>query len=262
MVIKSRQNPKVKALARLKTKKGRREAGAFLVEGAREIERALESPRVRPKLFVVDEENLSPAEQEVLKKRPEIEVMRVSPEVMAKIAYRENPGGLLLVAAAEEPKLKDLDPGENPLVLVAVGLEKPGNLGAVFRSADAAGASVLVADPRVEPWAPQTIRASTGTVFSVPFAVASGEEARRWLKERGLKVLATSPHAEKDYWQAEMRGPLAVVIGPEESGLEKAWLAEADEAVRVPMHGVADSLNASVTAALLLYEALRQRQAD
>jgi len=261
-VIQSRQNPKVKALARLKSKKGRREAGAFLVEGPREIARALASLRVTPELLVVDPENLNPEEAEILAAHPNLPRLEVAPAVMEKIAYRENPGGLVLVARAEPFSLSELPLGENPLLLVAVGLEKPGNLGALFRSADAAGASVLVADPRVEPFAPQAIRASTGTVFSVPFAVAGEEEARAFLKNRGLPLLATSPSASRTYWQADLKGPVAIAIGPEETGLSESWLKEADERVRVPMKGTADSLNASVTGALLLYEALRQREAD
>ena len=261
-MIQSRQNPKVKALARLKTKKGRKEAGAFLVEGPREIARALASSRVRPELLVVDPENLSPEEAKILAAHPDLPQLLVAPAVMEKLAYRENPGGLLLVAKAEPYALSELPLGLNPLLLVAVGLEKPGNLGAIFRSADAAGASVLVASPRVEPFAPQAIRASTGTVFTVPFAVASEEEARAFLKDRGLPLLATSPSAPKTYWQADLKGPVAIAIGPEETGLSEAWLKDADERVRVPMKGTADSLNASVTGALLLYEALRQREAD
>ena len=261
-MITSRQNPRVKALARLKTKKGRREAGAFLVEGPREIARALASPRVRPELLVVDPANLSPEEAELLAAHPDLPRLEVAPPVMEKLAYREHPGGLLLVARSEAPGLEALELGENPLVLVAVGLEKPGNLGAVFRSADAAGAAVVVADPRVEPFAPQTIRASTGTVFAVPFALAPGEAVRRWLRAKGLSVVATSPGAETLFWDADLKGPAAILIGPEETGLDAAWLAASDQAVRVPMRGSADSLNASVTAALLLYEALRQRRAD
>lgn len=261
-MIQSRQNPRIKALARLKTKKGRKQAGAFLVEGPREIARALASPRVRPELLVVDPENVSPEEAAILAAHPELPRLEVAPPVMEKLAYREHPGGLLLVARAEPLELQALPLGENPLVLVAVGLEKPGNLGAVFRSADAAGAAVVVADPRVEPFAPQTIRASTGTVFAVPFALAPGEAVRNWLKQRGLSVIATSPAAKTLYWEADLKGPAAILIGPEESGLSAEWLAAADRAVQVPMQGSADSLNASVTAALLLYEALRQRQAD
>ena len=261
-MITSRKNPRVKALARLKTRRGRREAGAFLVEGAREISRALASKRVRPQLLVVVPDGLSPAEAELLEEHPEIPRLEVSPYVMEAVAYRENPGGLLLVAGAETPGLPSLPLGDDPLVLVAVGLEKPGNLGAVFRSADAAGASVLVADPRVEPFAPQVIRASTGAVFSVPFAVAGEEEARAFLRARGIPLVATSPSAPLTYWGADLRGPVAIAIGPEETGLSKEWLRAADQNVRVPMKGTADSLNASVTAALLLYEALRQRQAD
>ncbi len=259
-MITSRQNPKVKALARLKTKRGRKEAGAFLVEGAREIARALASERVRPRQWVVAPERIATAEEALLRAHPDLPQLAVAAHVMEKLAYREHPGGLLLVAEARWPPLDALPLPRPPLVVVAVGIEKPGNLGAVFRSADAAGAAVVVADPRVEPFAPQTIRASTGTVFTVPFAVAPGEAVRSWLKAAGLFTVATSPAAETLYWDAKLKGPVAILVGPEETGLDSPWLAAADQTVRVPMKGAADSLNTSVTAALLLYEALRQRR--
>jgi len=259
-VIASRQNPKVKALARLKTKRGRKEAGAFLVEGAREVARALASERVRPRQLVVAPELLTGAEAEVLGAHPDLPRLTVSAHVMEKLAYREHPGGLLLVAEARWPSLDALPLPQPPLVVVAVGLEKPGNLGAVFRSADAAGAAVVVADPRVEPTAPQAIRSSTGTVFTVPFALAPGQAVLSWLKATGLFTVATSPAADTLYWDANLKGPVAIVVGPEETGLDTPWLAAADQTVRVPMRGTADSLNTSITAALLLFEALRQRR--
>ncbi len=259
-MIRSRQNPKVKALARLKTARGRKAAGAFLVEGVREIARALASPRVEPRELVVAPERLSPEEAGLVEAHPELPRLEVAAGVMEKLAYREHPGGLLLLARAEPPALDALEPGENPLVLVAAGIEKPGNLGAIFRSADAAGATVVVADPRVEPFAPQAIRASLGTVFTVPFAVAPGAAVRAWLRARGLGILAASPEAATLYWDADLTGPTAIVIGSEARGLAPAWREAADRTVRVPMGGAADSLNASVTAALLLFEALRQRR--
>lgn len=259
-MITSRQNPRIKALARLKTKKGRREAGAFLVEGAREVARALASPRVTPELLVVDPKRLAPAEAEVLRGHPEVERLEVAPAVMEKLSYREHPGGLLLVARAQVPALADLALGPNPLVLVAVGLEKPGNLGAIFRSADATGAGVIVADARLDPYNPNVIRASTGTVFTVPFLELDREETLAFLKERGAQRVAATPHAKKTYWDLDYHPPTAFLIGPEATGLPQAWLDAADTTVKIPMAGTADSLNAAVTAALLLYEARRQRR--
>ena len=256
MKITSRQNPRVKALARLKTKRGRKDAGRFLVEGTREIARALEG--AEPVALWLVPEALKPEEAALIEAHPDLPRFEVTPEVMEKIAYREHPGGLIL-EARPRPRERDALMGKD-LYLVAVGLEKPGNLGAIFRSADSTGAGVIVADAGLDPYNPNVIRASTGTVFTVPFLELSREDTLAFLKERGAQRVAASPHAEATYWDLDYRPPTAFLIGPEATGLSPAWLEAADARVQIPMAGRADSLNASVTAALLLYEARRQRR--
>ncbi len=256
--ILSPANRTVKALARLKRRRAREQKSEILVEGAREISRAL--ARVTPLAFLVWEERIAPEEARVLQTHPDIPRILLSEAAFQKIAYRENPSGLILHARVEMPRLEAFSPG--PLVLVAVGIEKPGNLGAMMRTADACGAGLIAAETNVDPYNPNVIRASTGVVFTLPWALASREAALRWLKARGFTLVASSPHARTTYWETDFTGPTAIVVGPEHSGLEDAWLNAADVRVAIPMYGEADSLNASVSAALLLYEALRQRNSN
>ncbi len=256
--ILSPANRTVKALARLKRRRAREQSGEILIEGAREISRAL--TRVAPLAFLVWEEKITPEEARVLQTHPDIPRILLSEAAFQKIAYRENPSGLILHARVETPRLEALSPG--PLVLVAVGIEKPGNLGAMMRTADACGAGLIAAETNVDPYNPNVIRASTGVVFTLPWALASREAALRWLRARGYTLVASSPHARTAYWAVDFTGPTAIIVGPEHTGLDEAWLHAARIQVTIPMYGQADSLNASVSAALLLYEALRQRNSN
>ncbi len=255
MRITSARNPKVKAWAELKTRRGRREQGLFLVEGAREAARA-QAAGIRPHAWLVWPERAGAEEAARLADAP---VYELSEAAMRKVSYRENPPALIGVFERPERRLADLPPRPRR-VLVAVEIEKPGNLGAMLRSADASGAdAVLLVGDAVDPENPNVIRASTGAVFALPLAVAGHEEARSWLKARGLQLAATSPAADRVYWEADLARPTALVVGAEDRGLPAAWLESADLAVRIPMEGAADSLNASVSAALVLYEMLRQQ---
>jgi TrmH family RNA methyltransferase len=187
-------------------------------------------------------------------------VNRVSEAVLKKLSTRENPAGVVAVARMPNPSLADFKPPPNALLLVAVGLEKPGNLGALLRSADAAGAHAVLVAGGVDVYSPQVIRNSTGVVFSQPTYVASEQKLLEWLEEHPIRLVATTPHADQTYWDADLRGPVAIVLGPEHTGLSPEWLHRADLEVRIPMQGEADSLNVSVTAALMLFEAVRQRR--
>ena len=188
------------------------------------------------------------------------QMAEVSGHVFGKIAYRESTGGIVATAVRRDYPLEALTAGDDPLLLVVDHLEKPGNLGAVFRSADGAGATgVIVSDPSAEISNPNVIRASLGTVFSVPKAVAPAQDVIRWLKSRGIAIIAATPDADTAWSEADLTLPTAVVLGSEDAGLGEEWLKAADVRVRIPMSGIADSLNVSATAAILLYEALRQR---
>ena len=255
MQIQSPRNPKVKSWSELKDRKGRDEQGLFLVEGAREAARALEAGLV-PSAWLVWPERAGAEEAELLAGAP---VYELSEAAMRRVSYRQNPPALIGVFERPARRIEDL-PSRPRRVLVAVEIEKPGNLGAMLRSADASGTdAVLVVGDAVDPENPNVIRASTGAVFGLPLAVVGHEEARRWLKARGLQLAATSPAAERVYWEADLARPTALVVGAEDRGLPAGWLEAADLRLRIPMEGHADSLNASVSAALVLYEMLRQQ---
>jgi TrmH family RNA methyltransferase len=188
------------------------------------------------------------------------EIFDVSSELFSKLAFGEREDGIVAVAETPRRALSDLQLPANPLVAVLEALEKPGNVGAILRSADAAGLdAVIIADGRTDLYNPNTIRASLGTVFRQNVCEASSAATIQWLGERGVSILAARPDAKTLYTEADLRGPTAIVLGSEAVGLSGAWDAATATAVRLPMHGLADSLNVSTTAAVLFYEALRQR---
>ena len=190
------------------------------------------------------------------------QVIEVTREIYEKIAYRGGTEGLVAEVKAKEIALAELKLSERPLVVVLEGVEKPGNLGAVLRSADAAGAdAVLVCDPLTDLYNPNLIRASIGAVFTVPVACCSSEEAIKWLKDNNIKIYTAQLQDSSWYYDTDMRGGTAIVIGTEATGLTAAWREAADAHIRIPMLGELDSLNASVSAAILLFEAVRQRNA-
>ncbi len=190
-------------------------------------------------------------------------VFEVSAAVYARIAYREGTEGVMAIVETPELGLERLNLPEKPLVVVLEAVEKPGNLGAVLRSADAAGAdAVIVCDELADVFNPNVIRASTGAVFSVPVAVASSEEAIDFLKKNNIRILTAQLQDSVLYYDSPMTGGTAIVMGTEDKGLSDIWRKAADEHIRIPMLGVADSLNVSVSAAILLFEAVRQRRGD
>lgn len=268
-LITSLQNPRVKDAARLRDHRQRKQQARFLIDGAREIDRALTAGLTLVEAFVCESLCTSPECRRLLERfenpsgapgtAPEI--WQVTPQVFAKLAYGDRAEGIVAVARAFPRNLADLKLPDAPLIAVLEGVEKPGNIGAVLRSADAAGVdAVLVADTGADLFNPNTIRASLGTVFSLPTAAASTEETLAWLRERRLKIFAARLDATLDYTAADLRGPAAIVLGSEAAGLSAAWSADDVTGIRLPMRGAADSLNVSATAAVLFYEALRQRR--
>lgn len=261
MRITSTANPRIKAAAALKERKGRERTGTFLIEGAREIGRALAAG-----LEVVEAycgEHLSPEETRIvadLSRAKRLMVYQLSDAVLKKISSRENPAGVVVVARMPRLSLAAFHPPKKALLLVSVGLEKPGNLGALLRSADAAGADAVLVAGGVDLYNPQVIRNSTGVVFSLPTFTASEEVVLDWLLQHRIPMVATTPQTEQTYWDVDLRGPVAIVMGTEHQGLDGTWLERAAFRARIPMQGQADSLNVSVTAALMLYEARRQRR--
>ncbi|MBQ2229402.1 MAG: RNA methyltransferase, partial [Bacteroidales bacterium] len=192
---------------------------------------------------------------------PGYRIIEVSREVYDKVAYRGGTEGVIAEMKARERRLEDLDLPRNPLIMVLEAVEKPGNLGAVLRSADAAGAdAVIICDPLTDLYNPNLIRASIGAVFTVPVAVCTSSEAIAWLKSRGIRILTAQLQDSSLYYDCDMRCGTALVMGTESTGLTAQWREAADAHIRIPMLGELDSLNVSVSAAILLFEAVRQRQ--
>jgi len=263
VLISSLQNPHVKQVVKLRDRREREREHLMLVEGAEELALALASgarPRVVyvcPELFGQANSPLLPGQVAGLS-----EVVEVTRPVFEKMAYREGPNGWLAVMPSLSCRLSDITPGPAPLLLVAEAVEKPGNLGAMLRSADAACVDgVIVCDPTTDVNNPNVVRSSKGALFCVPVAEAATAETLTWLRARHIAVVAATPQARLSYTQADLRGAAAVVVGTEKEGLTPAWLQAADATVRVPMRGRVNSLNVATTAALLLFEAVRQRSA-
>jgi TrmH family RNA methyltransferase len=260
--ITSLTNPRVKAAVRLRDRREREVTGLTIVDGAREILRALDAGVRVETAFVAEDLLRTPDARAVaarLRHRPS--TLSVSPPVLAKVAFGERSDGIVAIVETPHLTLADLRVPDDPLVVVVEGVEKPGNLGAVLRTADGAGAhAVIAADPRTDPFNPNAIRASLGTIFVLPVVAATTAETIAWLAAHGIRPVATIVGAETDYTAADLRGPLAVVLGSEADGLSSAWHAADVTAISIPMAGSADSLNVSTAAAVVLYEAVRQRR--
>src|SRR5262252_1239646 len=259
--ITSPANPRVKQLVALRRRRARDESGVTLVEGRAEIELAL-AAGVRPRSLYYCPELSNPQDQGLGERARDLgaDVVRLSRLVFEKASYREGPDGWLAVVPAVDTSLAHLDPGPRPLILACAGLEKPGNLGAILRTADAAGvAAVIAADPITDWGNPNVVRASKGTVFSVPVASARSAEVLTWIAGRSLALVAAAPDGDVLLTDADLSGPTAIVVGSEARGLPAAWLDRAGTRVRIPMFGRADSLNVATSAAILVYEAVRQR---
>lgn len=250
--ITSSANPHIRSLAELKRRRGRDQAHRFLIEGARELSRAVGVGTAIEEIILAPD--FASDETTALASMAGGRIRIVSEAPFAKLSVRENPDGIIGVAKTWAP---GLDTVKRELVLVAEGIEKPGNLGAMLRTADAAGAAVVVADPTVDLFNPSVIRASQGALFTIPLAVTDSAAAREWAAGRGA-VYVTTPTAEPRLWNQDLSGNVAVVIGSEHAGVDPAWL-NTGTPVRIPMAGESDSLNASVAAGIVLFEAVRQR---
>lgn len=262
LLLSSARNPRVRHAWSLRERKVRDREGVTILEGYRELSRASLLGITITECFFAPELFLGENEYPLLAKLKEsgAEVWRTTPEILAKLAYRDRPEGLIAVAEMRRKTLEEMPVNKNGLYLVAETIEKPGNLGSILRSADAVNATgVIVCNRQTDIFNPNVIRASTGAIFSVPLAETSSEEAVKWLRENGIKSLAATPHTDKIYTETDMTGAIAVVVGAEQYGLSEYWLKAADIQVAIPMLGKMDSLNVATAATLLLYEAARQR---
>ena len=261
--ISSTQNPRFKAARALRASRERRASNRLLVDGAREISRALDGGVKPIEAWVATETIRSDAVHAALLSLSSAgaEIIEAAPELLAKLAYGERDDGIVAVMAQPATGLDALELPERPLIAVVDQVEKPGNLGALLRSADGAGIdAVIVTDPVSDIWNPNAIRASLGTIFSLPIAVCSAAEALAYLLQRGITIVTARVEASDDYDAIALTGSIAIVVGSEQAGLGEIWHIEATKPVRIPMHGVVDSLNVSASAAVLFYEARRQRQ--
>lgn len=260
--ITSEVNSRIKALVRLRTRRERDRTGTFLVEGYRELARALDGGIELDVLFVCEPLFLGGNEPSLVERAAAAgtEVVPVTEAPFTKASYRDRPEGLLAVARRFPTDLGALDLTGTPLVLVAESIEKPGNLGTMLRTAEAAGLTgVVVADPATDPFNPNVVRASLGTVFTVPLAVSDTAEVIDALRHAGIRIVATTPDGDRAHFATDLTGPTAVVVGSEQYGLSSAWLEAADARVVIPMPGSVDSLNAAMAAGIVVFEALRQR---
>lgn len=259
--ITSLTNSRVKAAVRLRDRRERETTGLTIVDGAREIGRALDAGVTVRTAFVAPDLLRTPEAVAVagrLRGRPG--TVETSTAVLAKIAFGERSDGIVAIVEVPGRALADLQPPPEPLVVVVEGVEKPGNLGAILRTADAAGvAAVVAADPLTDPFNPNAIRASLGTIFAVPVVTATSAETMAWLAANGIRAVAAVVDATTSYTDADLSGAVAIVLGSEATGLSAAWRAADVTPVSIPMAGVADSLNVSTAAAVLLFEAVRQR---
>ena len=267
--ITSAQNPKIKNLLLLQEKsKARREQGLFVVEGRRELEHCLEGGYAVRTLFICPEilKDTGSAENYFLcscsnNHFSAANVIEIPEALYRKVAYREGTEGIIAEVEYKSLRLSDLHLPENPLVMALESVEKPGNLGAVLRSADAAGAdAVFICDPLTDLYNPNLIRASIGAVFTVPMAACTSEEAIAFLQAKGIQILTAQLQDSSLYYDVDMRRGTALVMGTEATGLTEQWRQAASAHIRIPMLGQLDSLNVSVSAAILLFEAVRQRQ--
>lgn len=265
--ITSLQNPKIKKAVKLSDRRERNETGLFLIEGYRELSRAfsggvsVQTLFICPKLFLGSNENTLIEEF----RKSGAEIILCSESVFAKLSYRDRPDGLVAIAIQMRRPLMDLiaklATKNDPFLIIAEAIEKPGNLGTILRSADAAGVDgVIVCDRCTDIYNPNVVRASVGTLFTIPVVEATSAETLLWLQQRKIKVVAATPSAKEEFTDAELSGPVAIAVGTEQLGLTEQWMNSSDIKVRIPMHGIADSLNVATATTLLLYEVVRQRR--
>jgi TrmH family RNA methyltransferase len=263
-IITSPANASLKSLVALRRRRAREDAGLTLIEGYAELSLALDAGVVPRTVFHCPELMLDPTAQQDVVRRVQAmgsETQRLGRAAFEKVAYREGPDGFLAVVDSVAHSCADLRVGPAPLALICQGVEKPGNLGAMLRTADAAGVEAVVAADPVTDWGnPNLVRASKGTVFSVPVASDSTAETLRWLSDNSISLAATTPDTDLDYTDVDYTGPIAIAVGGEKYGLTDEILAAAAYRIRIPMSGRANSLNVAASAAIVIYEAVRQRR--
>ncbi len=257
-LITSTQNPKIKSLLALEKPRERRKQQLFVVEGVKEIKLALDAGYKVGNIFFCDE-IIDRKESKFIFAQDKL-LIPVSKEVFEKIAIRESTGGMLAIAEQKTHRLDDIKLSKNPLILILESVEKPGNLGAILRTADAAGVdAVIICDPQTDFYNPNVIRSSVGCVFTRQIASATSEETIAWLKKENISIFCTYLQASKPYHEINFTQPSAIVMGTEATGLSSVWTKNATSNIIIPMSGMIDSMNVSTCAAVVVFEARRQR---
>ena len=262
ILITSSANDRLKGVRRLTR---RRDPEVFLVEGHRQLQRALDAGAALREIYAAPELFLGERDHELLARaeRRGVRIVEVAAAAFRSLSHGMRPDGLLAVAERWPTALSGLVQGTDALVLVAEGIERPGNLGTIVRSACSAGATAMVAcDATTDVFHPDAIRGSVGTVFSLPVAQCTGEHAMSWLREQGIAIVVATPDADRPCWSVDLTRTVALVVGSERHGVSDTWRRAADVSVSIPMPGPSDSLNVAVAAGVVLFEAVRQRSRD
>lgn len=265
LTITSAANPRIKQVIALRDRRDRDATGRFLIEGYREISRAVAGKTAIEQLFFCPELFLGANEPALLETASSqgAALIQTTASLFSKISYRDRPDGLLAVATKMNLALDAVPLSATPLIVIAEAIEKPGNLGTIIRSSDAAGVDlVIVANGCTDIYNPNVVRASVGTLFTIPVVETSNEEALSFCTRHHLSLLAATPEGAALYTDVPMTGPLAIVVGTEQLGLTPFWKRACQTLVRIPMHGAADSLNVAMATTLFLFEAVRQRHAS
>lgn len=263
--ITSKQNPRIKSLIRLHTSRGRQKQNRIAIFGSREIVRALQAGVEPDGLFVCSDLAKPSVVEQVRKSVSNFDDIAVATneELFSKICFGDRVDGIVMTAGRPEQSLElliDSCKAKDPLFAVVESIEKPGNLGAILRSADGSGVDgVIVADPLTDWFHPNTVRASLGTCFSVKGCVTDSDSVQKWLLENDFQIFVASLDGSRDFFECDLKGKTAIVLGNEASGLSVQWQKDEFVAARLPMLGIADSLNVSAAAAVMFYEARRQR---
>lgn len=260
--IESNTNPKIKQLIKLRDRRERNKTALFTIEGYREIFRAEVGNVVFKQLYICEELFLGENEPALIEKikKQGAQIFALPKFLFEKVSYRDRPDGLIGVADQMGKSLADFKLSDNPFFVLAESIEKPGNLGTIMRSSDAAGTDgVIVCDRCTDIYNPNVVRASVGTLFTQDVIEAQSEETLAYLKKNGVKIVAATPSATESFTDCDLSGPIAIAVGTEQLGLTDFWMKNADIQVSIPMNGVADSLNVATATTLLLYEVVRQR---
>lgn len=260
--ISSLQNARVKNLVKLRNRRARDDQGVFIAEGYRAISRALEKSVIPKEVYFSPECFLGENEEKLLKQLSDsgTKLFQLQKHAFEKVSYRDRPEGLLAIIEQWKNNFEDLKLSPVPFLLIVESIEKPGNLGTILRSADAAGVdAVICCDSVTDLYNPNVVRSSTGVLFSMPTVTTSTQETISWLRQKGIQSVATTPHTDNFYTEVDFKGPVAIVMGSEQFGLSETWLDACDSKAKIPMAGQADSLNVAMASLITLFEAVRQR---